>query len=445
MKTSFSVELYASTALSSHQQQQLPAFVISVYFAIAKHILNNAQRWQWRPKLFCVPFEWGMFLLLRNKEIKPKPVSAFRQLSSNRKISQIWAAQLCNEVAKFTNLKWFRQMVRLIDYQQLGRFTKDKSNFLLSPQSTFIQHNKTQLSRELRVHTIDEQVEMKKSRLNAWSTLSELLKVQFCRTFQFAVREFFAGCLLCCESSEMKSMNGLERKIDKHIKENADQMKLFKHELQSLKSLPKPKGSRPSTDTAKAKEALRKHQTIRPVRTDDKRLDCWLDPKMSKRAVNVLFRCRRHFVLANAHFNHFSLPSKCAASSGWRRNEQADMPRQRSTQHVLDRIIHLANIDDRLSENQLQRQSDGGEVQSVEVDSISRHRVKSKAQGFPAGWWIPTRQRHVQQISLILVSPPDDEDISKVLREINYAIKQAKLERHPKEVRSELITQTWGM
>jgi hypothetical protein len=48
----------------------------------------------------------------------------------------------------------------------------------------------------------------------------------------------------------MASFSVLEKKIDRHIKDNADQMKSFKNELQSLKKVTKPR----SSDLTKTKD-----------------------------------------------------------------------------------------------------------------------------------------------------------------------------------------------
>jgi hypothetical protein len=109
----------------------------------------------------------------------------------------------------------------------------------------------------------------------------------------------------------MKTLTGLEKRIDKHMKESADQFKLFKCELQSLKPLSRTKASRPSSEAVKTKSAPGKkpEPTTRTVKTDDKKLDCWLSPMISKRLVNFSLRVGKRSVLI------ISPRSECATSS----------------------------------------------------------------------------------------------------------------------------------
>lgn len=55
----------------------------------------------------------------------------------------------------------------------------------------------------------------------------------------------------------MASISVLERKIDRQIKENTDQMKSFKSELQCLRKTPKPQIFRPCSDLTKPKEVIK--------------------------------------------------------------------------------------------------------------------------------------------------------------------------------------------
>ena len=52
----------------------------------------------------------------------------------------------------------------------------------------------------------------------------------------------------------MASISLLEKRIDRQMKENADQMKYFKSELYTLKTHPKLKVQRPASELIKAKE-----------------------------------------------------------------------------------------------------------------------------------------------------------------------------------------------
>jgi hypothetical protein len=65
----------------------------------------------------------------------------------------------------------------------------------------------------------------------------------------------------------MAALTDLELKIDRHIKDNADQIKSFKTELQSLKSVAKPKVSR-IDELAKPKEVQKKSEIPRKPPTN---------------------------------------------------------------------------------------------------------------------------------------------------------------------------------
>lgn len=108
----------------------------------------------------------------------------------------------------------------------------------------------------------------------------------------------------------MTTVSVLERKIDRHIKDNADQIKLFKYELQTLKTDPKVK--RPGS-TMKSKEAPKAKQPEPARKTamttwkcDDKRLFASCNElKMSKRAVNFPPSMKlvfTHFVICPSPF-----------------------------------------------------------------------------------------------------------------------------------------------
>lgn len=55
----------------------------------------------------------------------------------------------------------------------------------------------------------------------------------------------------------MAALSVLERKIDRHIKENAHQIKTFKFELQTLKGSPKSRVVRPSSELLKSKDFVK--------------------------------------------------------------------------------------------------------------------------------------------------------------------------------------------
>lgn len=52
----------------------------------------------------------------------------------------------------------------------------------------------------------------------------------------------------------MAAVSTLERRIDRHMRESNDQISLFKHELQSLKTVSKPKLQRPTSEAFKIRE-----------------------------------------------------------------------------------------------------------------------------------------------------------------------------------------------
>jgi hypothetical protein len=127
--------------------------------------------------------------------------------------------------------------------------------------------------------------------------LSELFQV---RLFLTVLLDFFF-CLLCkehClsnrESRKMQTITdtkctALQRKIDKHFEDSATQIELFRTELKSLKTNFKSNELLPISKAAKKATRDQKSESSKPVLKVEKRLDCWLDPKMSKRAVTYSF------------------------------------------------------------------------------------------------------------------------------------------------------------
>lgn len=87
----------------------------------------------------------------------------------------------------------------------------------------------------------------------------------------------------------MAALSTLERRIDRHMKESADQIKFFKSELHSMKTVPKSKVQRPC-EAIKARDNPmgKKPEQIRQatkMTTDKSNVSSCMNPKASRKPV----------------------------------------------------------------------------------------------------------------------------------------------------------------
>lgn len=148
---------------------------------------------------------------------------------------------------------------------------------------------------------------MHAQRVSFGSKRKALVSVHIVKFIFHSVREMFP---------KVPPLSLLERKIDRHMKDNDDKLKLFKSELEILKSSSK----RPSTVATKARakqpEAAQKAVTITTAKSkgdEKKSVSTSTTPKASKKAVNFFRQLgafpRSSILIASP------IPPVCATSS----------------------------------------------------------------------------------------------------------------------------------
>lgn len=92
----------------------------------------------------------------------------------------------------------------------------------------------------------------------------------------------------------MATLSILERRIDKHLKENSNQIKYFKSELQCLKTQPNPRAPQPCSGMIKAKEIPKNKRPEQITKASAKSLKGnekgSSDTKTSKKPVKISFQ-----------------------------------------------------------------------------------------------------------------------------------------------------------
>lgn len=183
----------------------------------------------------------------------------------------------------------------------------------------------------------------------------------------------------------MITVSTLERRIDRHMRDSNEQINLFKHELQSLKPVPKTKIVRQSSEAIKANSKNKRIGQISKAATKTEKgnekssVSICQETKASKKFVSISMT---QLHVSIVRFNYFV---EFAESSKRRWIEKATGA---ISQRLLE-FAHFSNIGNWLGddENQFQWQLDANQLQSVDINSISAQRFEEEIEGFHPWWW----------------------------------------------------------